>query len=627
LTEPTSDTGDLERLLEYLRDSRGFDFTAYKRSTLERRIRRRLEARRCASYDLYQELLEVEPDEFIDLFDTILINVTSFFRDKETWDLVGDQVIPRLIDQLDQRPDPLRVWVAGCATGEEAYTVAMILSGALGDERFRDLVKIYATDVDLEALTIARHGDYAQTKVAEQVAEELVERCFVGGDGVLSFRKDLRRSIVFGRHDLIQDPPISRIDLLVCRNTLMYFTTAAQRLILDSLHFAVRDTGFLLLGRSEALATRVDLFTPFNPQHRVFVRRSGRTLRAAGRPLPAAGSEHDADPDDMSSIRDSGFDAAAVVQLVIDDRGHLSLANHQARTVLGLAARDVGRPLQDLEVSYRPLELRSRVDQVRVERRPIHVRNVELLTPEGSRWYDVYLTPLIGTTGQFQGVSVSFLDVSSSRRLQDELDRSQGELDTAHEELQSTVEELETTNEELQSTNEELETTNEELQSTNEELETMNEELQSSNEELETINDELRQRTDDLNDVNTFLEAVLASMQSAVVVVDREMRVEVWNDEARELWGLRAEEVEGEHLMNLDIGLPVVGLRKPILDGLNGQEPASEVVVDGVNRRGRPIECRVRVAPLRRRNGDIIGVILVMEAMEAATTTEDRPSV
>ena len=204
------------------------------------------------------------------------------------------------------------------------------------------------------------------------------------------------------------------------------------------------------------------------------------------------------------------------------------------------------------------------------------------------------------------GTSIAYIDVTESHRLQDQLTSSKRELEQAYEELQSTVEELETTNEELQSTNEELETTNEELQSTNEELETMNEELQSTNEELETMNEELRHRTQELNDVNAFLETILTTIGLAVAVLDRNQHVQIWNGKARELWGLTAEEAEDEHLMALDIGLPVDELRQQIRDTLTGESEREEVVLDATNRRGKAFQCRVTFLPLgerRRRRG------------------------
>jgi two-component system CheB/CheR fusion protein len=221
------------------------------------------------------------------------------------------------------------------------------------------------------------------------------------------------------------------------------------------------------------------------------------------------------------------------------------------------------------------------------------------------------------------GTSVSYIDVTESHRLQQQLNSYREELEQAYEELQSTVEELETTNEELQSTNEELETTNEELQSTNEELETTNEELQSSNEELETMNDELRHRTLELNDMNSFLETILTTMGLAVVVIDRQQHVQIWNDQARELWGLSSEEVEDQHVLSLDIGLPLEQLKGAIRACLSGSSDRQEVVVDAVNRRGKSFHCKVTCLPLgMRREGNISGVIMMMEPVEEESASE-----
>jgi two-component system CheB/CheR fusion protein len=243
----------------------------------------------------------------------------------------------------------------------------------------------------------------------------------------------------------------------------------------------------------------------------------------------------------------------------------------------------------------------------------VSIREVEWHAGPEVRFLDVQIHPLSSSTGDMLGVSVVFSDVSRYRRLQEALQESKRDAETAYEELQSTVEELETTNEELQSTNEELETTNEELQSTNEELETMNEELQSTNEELETINDELQQRTDELNAVNAFLEGVLGSLSSAVIVLDRELRVEAWNGAARDLWGLRSDEVVDQHFLNLDIGLPLEPLRTPLRAVLAGQ-PVEPFTVEAVNRRGRSTSVTIRMAPLANAAGEVVGVITMMDA-------------
>jgi two-component system CheB/CheR fusion protein len=273
---------------------------------------------------------------------------------------------------------------------------------------------------------------------------------------------------------------------------------------------------------------------------------------------------------------------------------------------------DFGRPVQDLEFSYRPIELRGHLESLGRERRAIDIAGVRSSGADQSpKLYDVRMTPLL-TDGVLMGTSVIYIDVTDRHDLEQQLTDSKRELGQAYEELQSTVEELETTNEELQSTNEELETTNEELQSTNEELETMNEELQSSNEELETMNDELRHRTYELNDMNSFLETILSTIGLAVAVIDREQRVQIWNGRARELWGLSAEEVEDKHLFGLDIGLPIEQL-KPVLHGAGSDSGGrQEVVLEATNRRGRQFMCRVTVLPLAPSGEDGAGAAIVM---------------
>jgi two-component system CheB/CheR fusion protein len=308
----------------------------------------------------------------------------------------------------------------------------------------------------------------------------------------------------------------------------------------------------------------------------------------------------------------AAFEESSVAQIVVDPRGDVRAINRHARALFGLGFDAVGRPLKDLQLSYRPVELRSLVEEVIANRRPVSVHEVPWTTPTGDdELLEVRLLPL--EYDRLVGVSVTFMQLGRYRALRDELEQSQRELESAYEELQSTVEELETTNEELQSTNEELETTNEELHSTNEELETMNEELQSTNEELETANTELRDRGVALDEANRFMSSILASLRSGVVVLNRDMAVRAWNREAEELWGLRSDEVQGSHFLNLDIGLPVDQLRGPIRGCLNGTSTGEELRVPAVNRRGRSVECVVQITPLQE-GGEIFGVILVMDS-------------
>src|SRR5262245_8017559 len=599
----------LETLLDYLKTTRGFDFAAYKRSSLMRRIQKRQQVVGIESYAQYQTYLEAHPEEFGLLFNTILINVTSFFRDQEAWEFLTSQIVPRI---LGGRADSaIRVWTAGCASGEEAYTLAMILAEQLGIDAFRRRVKIYASDVDDDALLQARHATYTAAQVQE-VPEELLTRYFDRVDDRYLFHKDLRRSIIFGRHDLVQDAPISRVNLLVCRNTLMYFTRETQAKVLSRFHFALRNGGFLFMGRAELLLTHGDLFTPVAPKWRVFSKTVSQNMQAVPA-LPEREEETATMPND-DRLQMMSLETDPVARVVVRADGTLSFANSRARALFRLTHADVGKRLQDLEMSYRPVELRSMIQDALTQHRTVTRKDIPWPNDSGdSRYLDLDVAPLVDAHGVTLGVQISFSDVSRYRRLQEELERSKNELETAYEELQSSNEELETTNEELQSTNEELETTNEELQSTNEELETMNEELQSTNEELETTNTELRMRSDELNTANGFLASILTGLEVAVIVVDPKLQVLAWNHRAEDMWGLRASEVQGRHLMNLDIGLPVERLRQPIRAVLSGESESAELTIDCRNRRGKSVRCPVRCTQLTAVSGQVLGAIILME--------------
>ena len=603
----------LDGLLEFVNDTRGFDFTGYKRPSIERRVAKRMTDVGVDGYDEYIDYLELHADEFAELFNTVLINVTTFFRDPPSWEYLATSVLP---DLISSRADdsPIRVWSAGCASGEEAYTLAMVLARVLGDQAFLDRVKIYATDVDDDALEHARRGAFEPRQI-EDVPQDALERFFQRSDQRYVFRKDLRRCVIFGRNDLMRDAPISRIDLLVCRNTLMYFTAETQSQVLRRFHFALDNGGVLMLGKSEILITHADLFTSVDLKRRIFrkvVRSNARErVRALAHDFAASVARGQAD-----AIRETAFDVAGVAQVVVDAEGAMVMANDSARGMFSLSVADLGRAIQDLELSYRPIELRPRLEEVSKERRGVEVKAVGWRAPSGQdRFLDVRLTPLIGEDALI-GTSIAYIDVTDAKRLEAELTSSKRELEKAYEELQSTVEELETTNEELQSTNEELETTNEELQSTNEELETMNEELHSSNEELETMNDEFRHRTHELNEMNSFLDAILSTIGLAVAVIDRQQQVQIWNAQARELWGLTPDEVEGQHLLSLDFGLPTEQLKSALRAALTGSE-REQVVVEATNRRGRAFRCQVTILALGAdHDGSASGVIVMMEAVE-----------
>ena len=596
---------EFEKLIEYLRDTRGFDFTGYKRPSLLRRVSLRCSELGIDSYRAYLDYLQVHTEEFGSLFNKILINVTEFFRDKETWDYLAEKVIPRIAAKAGE----IRVWSTGTSSGEEAYSAAILLCEALGEESFVDRVKIYATDVDEEALAKARGGGYAAKELAS-LDDGLRLRYFERQGERFMFRGGLRRTIIFGRHDLTQDAPISRLDLLICRNTLIYFMAETQGRILARFHYALNDDGYLFLGRAEMLLTHAALFTPVDLKERIFTKVASLHLQDRLVLLAQSGSKEATNHIARQlRVRELTTEGTPYPQIVVDAAGILISANQLARLLFTIPADDLGRSLKDLELSYRPVDLRTPIDRINRDRRPVSIPSVEIKRGDGTPGlYDIQAAPLIDDDGSLVGIVINYVDITHASQLRSELER-------LGQELQSHKEELETTNEELQSTVEELETTNEELQSTNEELETLNEELESTNAELNSINTDLQLRTREVERLNTLLLAVTGNIEVGAAVLDGGMRVQLWNERAADLWGVRSDEVVGNSFFNLDIGLPAEQLRALIRAGAGGRPLHDELVVKATTRKGREIRCRVIAHAIG--DGDRpAGVVLVMEELK-----------
>ena len=308
------------------------------------------------------------------------------------------------------------------------------------------------------------------------------------------------------------------------------------------------------------------------------------------------------------------MDSSTTAYLAVSDDGNLVFANPLARRLLDIGEIDIGRPFQDLAISYRPAELRSRIEEVQTSGRPVRIEHQEFPRPPAeSVRLTIEVAPLYGRDGKTFATLLTFVDTTRTFMLQQELEAAQESLETTIEELQSANEELETTNEELQSTNEELETTNEELQSTNEELETMNEELRSANEELEVANEELRRQSEDSSEYRRYSESILRSMDVGIIILDQDMLVRSWNRWCENVWGLRNEEVVNEPFLDLDIGLPVTKLRNDLKRILEKDGPPQPISLDGMDRRGRPNTWCVRLSPLLYESKETRGVILIIE--------------
>jgi two-component system CheB/CheR fusion protein len=387
----------IEPLLDYLKTLRGFDFTAYKPSSLMRRIQKRMQTVNVSTYDAYQTYLEAHPEEFGLLFNTILINVTSFLRDREAWSYVAAEIVPRIL--AGSRPEgAIRVWSTGCASGEEAYTIAMILVEQLGVEQFRRRVKIYGSDVDEDALLEARHATYTARQV-QDVPPDFLSRYFERVNDRYVFHKDLRRSIIFGRHDLVRDAPISRVNLLVCRNTVMYFTRETQAKVLSRFHFALRNGGFLFMGRAELLLTHAELFTPVELKWRVFTKTVSHHFRDASPPTVLQEGRAPMPNDDRLQVL--SLETDPVARLVVRGDGTLNFANSRARALFRITHQDFGKPLQDLEVSYRPIELRSLIRDALAQHSAVSRKDVPWPSDSGeARYLDLEVAPVAEPSGE-----------------------------------------------------------------------------------------------------------------------------------------------------------------------------------------------------------------------------------
>jgi two-component system CheB/CheR fusion protein len=569
----------------------------------------------------YIQYLQAHPDEYVALFNTILINITTFFRDPLAWAALREVAIPAILDAAHETRT-IRMWSAGCASGEEPYSLAIILAEVLGERGGEYDVKIYATDVDEQALATARHGLYSAEQV-KGVEPRLLERHFTREGQMYRFRRDLRRWCIFGRHNLAKDPPLSHLDLIVCRNVLIYFSSELQDKIIPMFHYALRDGGFLFLGRAESLLVRSRRFSPVDLKWRIFRRNIGGD-EAVSFSLPSA------EPLNVPAARTDAQALGARLQpvinvlqsavIIIDPLDTIVTWNMAAEKLFEIPAEAaIGRKFRDLDISYRIEGLRARIEETKIRQTMSSMENAIFNRRSGEPVHaSIVITPLFGERQRIAGVVVSTADATEQQRLRAEMSHLAEQHATAMEELQSTNEELETTNEELQSTNEELETTNEELQSTNEELETTVDELQAANAQLGAMNAELERQAERLRVLESVQRTALDRLADAVVILDRRFGVVAWSEGAQRLWGLDGASVTGRDILTLPIGTLGDRLRGSLERVARGEPPERIVDVsltthDGTERRA---VIRVRRTPFGDAEDTVAVLIWLDEGAE-----------
>lgn len=613
----------LDRIVQMLRERCGNDFSLYKRNTLIRRVERRLAVHQLASLDEYVRYLKENASELDLLFQELLIGVTQFFRDPDVWEVLRIEAIPSLFARYP-RGKGLRAWVAACSTGEEAYSLAIAFREALADVKpnRRFTLQIYATDVDPAAIEIARKGLYPPS-IATDVSSERLARYFVAESGGSAFRvcRSVREMVVFAAQNVAADPPFTQLDMLCCRNLMIYFGAEAQKAMLPVLHYALIPDGLLLLGSAETVDEDNALFATVHSGARLY-RRCGEPDKTPERnvttPFPmlhAFMPQQSEGIDNIGQLTDQlvqhNFAPAAVLVnrdgdiLYVSGRTGKYLEPPVGRTNVNLLAmaRDGLREAL-MGVTYQAL---------RAPERQIVLKGVRVRNERGVQTVDVIVKGLNGPDALRGRVLVVFRDVATPsqrrRKLETPVAHADRELvealQQAREALRATQAEMQVTVEELRASNEELQATNEELQSANEELTISREQLQSLNEELQLINGELQSRMRDLEWVRKDMKTMLNSLDIAVIFLDRDMRLRRFSTRATDLF----------KLIPSDIGRPLFHVVSD-LDYPHLIDDASDVLETLVSRehmaptRGDACWYRVRILPCRSQLDVVDGVVI-----------------
>ena len=601
----------------------GRDFGDYKTGTLMRRIQRRMHVLQTEDVAVYIEQLRKLPHEAEMLFRELLISVTRFFRDRDAFAALEGKVIPELLADPDST-EPIRVWVAGCATGEEAYSVAILLKEALLRLECRRPVQVFATDVDDRAIAAARTGLYPGS-IASDLSAERLERNFVKEDGSYRMAKDIREMCLFSTHDLVKDPPFSRIDLVCCRNLLIYFEPKLQQRVITTFHYALRPGRYLFLGPSESVASQAHLFAPLDKRHRLYVRRDVAASfpafslsRTPGDVVPAKRAVRPG-TDDIDRRAARVIARYAPAFLVVDREHNILRFSGQTAKFLepatGVASLNLFALLHT--------DLRSAVRAALKEAAATNERVIHEALPieagDGLETFNLIVEPL-STAGEGGLFVVAFQDAAPAvpaprdasapglpggEAAAEAAQAAQLDFQGTKERLRNVTEELEAANEELQSSNEEYLSVNEELQSANEELETSKEELQSLNEELQTINAELGNRNDSLVRSNSDLANLFDSTSIATLFLDRDMRIRRFTPRLLDIFNVRDGD-EGRPISDIVTHLSRDGLAQDVQQVLRTLVPTEREVA--VAEGGASYLMQVR--PYRDLNNVIDGAVI-----------------
>jgi two-component system CheB/CheR fusion protein len=587
-----------KQLLTVLKVRRGIDFTYYKSGTMKRRIARRMALSRIEKPEDYLLYLRENKMEQDALYNDMLISVTHFFRDPATFDILCGTIFPSIIRQKTPR-EAIRIWVAGCATGEEAYSMAICLIEHLGDKAAALKIQIFATDISETAIAKARMGVYRASEL-EGLSSSRIQQFFTKLDGSYQVNKNIRDLCVFAQHNLLKDPPFSKVDVVSCRNVMIYLEPILQKRALTTFHYALNDGGYLMLGKSENIGSNADIFSPYNSQEKIFLRKGER-----GRFMQVASPHREQKFHDID--RDSKAESGK--QDIFKIAGDIILANYAPPGVLINETFDiiqfsgktntwltltVGRATLNLLKLAREglaFELRSLVHQARKNGNPVRRENIIFILDNEQEYVNLEVVPIFSTTDPYYMVlfeKKARPEKAEKKRINKiqspgtdprdlEIEQLRKELMQTRADMRTVTEEQEAANEELQSANEELLSGSEELQSLNEELETSKEELQSTNEEITIVNNELIDRNEQLNNARKYSESIINTVRDALLILDGELRVKRATDGFYNKFKVSEQDTEGRYFYQLGNGQWNIPALKEMLENVL---PKQKAVVD-----------------------------------------------
>lgn len=625
-----------------LRDQTGHDFSLYKDNTIIRRIERRMSVNQINKLSLYVRYLQQNPVEVETLFRELLIGVTSFFRDPEAFETLRKKAIPSIFEN-STKGRPLRVWVPGCSTGEEAYSIAILIQDYMRLHKLTRHVQVFATDIDAEAIETARSGIYPDG-VAVDVPTEYLKQYFSREENTFQVNKRIRDMLVFASQSVIKDPPFSKLDLISCRNLLIYMSAELQRKLLPLFHYSLSKGGMLFLGPSETIGELSDAFVTLDRKWKLFQRKEGITpglpkldfstspsknnlFKPAGGPMDATQPNRINLRDLMESTLLANYTPPCVI---INEQSDILYVHGHTGKYLEAAQGDASLNLVNMARKGLKLKLTTAIRKVRTQKESIRIDGLQTKPNGESHVFDLILKPVGTKNAPEQLIMAIFVDSVSQQPLAPDkplelsgegearIEELEQELQATKERLHTTIEELETSNEELTSTNEELQSSNEELQSTNEELETSKEELQSVNEELMTVNSELEKKVTEVSEVNNDMANLLASTNIGTLFLDNAMRILRFTPAVSQV----------ANLIQSDTGRPL----SDIALNLVHQDLAGEVkeVLNSLNTREIEVQSRdgnwylMRIMPYRTTENVIEGAVITFVDITSGKQAEEK---